>query len=174
MEFAQHAGFRTGPIRTGRSEYQAKQFKPCSSSEVPACARLIHFVFVIRQSGLVSRVVRKIPRELADPCGPRGGSRCTSAPRLVAALIGAAVVLRSAPSTQSDPITGPWESLGGEMWLLPNLDQATVVVPDRPRETYASVAARHIRAARPAGRAGLLRQVFRAVRGRVSGDSADL
>ena len=77
-----------GPIRTGRSEYQAKQFKPCSSTEVPDCARLIHFFFVIRQSGLVSRVVRKIPRELADPCGPRGGSRCTSAPRLVAALIG--------------------------------------------------------------------------------------
>ena len=58
--------------------------------------------------------------------------RLGAAAIVVAALISAAVVLRSAPSTQSDPITGPWESLGGEMWLLPNLDQATVVVPDRP------------------------------------------
>jgi lysophospholipase L1-like esterase len=32
----------------------------------------------------------------------------------------------------SDTIIGRWDTLGGEPWLLPNLDEARVVQPDRP------------------------------------------
>jgi lysophospholipase L1-like esterase len=32
----------------------------------------------------------------------------------------------------SDTIIGPWDKLGGEPWLLPNLDDARVAQPDRP------------------------------------------
>ena len=40
----------------------------------------------------------------------------------------------------SDTIIGPWDALGGEPWLLPNLDDARVAQPDRPhsfREVHA-------------------------------------
>ena len=40
----------------------------------------------------------------------------------------------------SDTIIGPWDTLGGEPWLLPNLEDARVAQPDRPhsfREVHA-------------------------------------
>jgi len=47
---------------------------------------------------------------------------------------------RSQRRAISDTIIGPWDQLGGEPWLLPNLDDARVAQPDRPhsfREVHA-------------------------------------
>jgi len=47
---------------------------------------------------------------------------------------------RSGQRAISDTIIGPWDALGGEPWLLPNLDDARVAQPDRPhsfREVHA-------------------------------------
>ena len=58
--------------------------------------------------------------------------RATAASIVTAAAATGAWVLGSAGGTQSDPITGPWDTIGGRTWLLPDLDHATVIVPDRP------------------------------------------
>ena len=47
---------------------------------------------------------------------------------------------RSSQRAISDIIIGPWDALGGEPWLLPNLSNARVAQPDRPhsfREVHA-------------------------------------
>ncbi len=47
---------------------------------------------------------------------------------------------RSSQRAISDIIIGPWDALGGEPWLLPNLTDARVAQPDRPhsfREVHA-------------------------------------
>lgn len=42
---------------------------------------------------------------------------------------------RQQAALASEPITGPWEALGpGAQWLLPSLDRARMVVPDRPHD----------------------------------------
>jgi lysophospholipase L1-like esterase len=46
---------------------------------------------------------------------------------------------------QSDMVMGPWDRLGGQRWLLPDLDEAEVVVIDRP----------HTKAEAPQARRGL-------------------
>lgn len=56
--------------------------------------------------------------------------------RALAVLIVAGAVALAAPSlrggTRSDAVTGPWELMGGRIWLLPDLDEARVFLPDRP------------------------------------------
>ena len=39
---------------------------------------------------------------------------------------------RSQTRNLSDTIIGRWDRLGGEPWLLPNLEEARVFQPDRP------------------------------------------
>ena len=41
-------------------------------------------------------------------------------------------LVRNSSRGQSDTIIGRWDKLGGEPWLLPNLDEARVLQPDRP------------------------------------------
>ncbi len=49
---------------------------------------------------------------------------------LAAVAFGTAMIDR--PGSESDPVTGPWDLLDGRSWLLPDLDEARLVMPDRP------------------------------------------
>ena len=54
---------------------------------------------------------------------------------VMASALGAGVwvtVDRASKRGMSDTIIGRWDKLGGEPWLLPSLDEARVVQPDRP------------------------------------------
>ncbi len=57
----------------------------------------------------------------------RGAAVCIVLGSLVA---GALVLDRRGP--RSEEVTGRWDLLNDQAWLLPNLDRALVVVPDRP------------------------------------------
>jgi hypothetical protein len=49
-------------------------------------------------------------------------------------LIGAGVIVhqRCQQRAASDIIVKPWDRLGGQQWLKPNLRHARLVIPDRP------------------------------------------
>lgn len=50
------------------------------------------------------------------------------------AVVGAVGVMRSRSRERSDIVIGPWAEMENDRWNLPNLQEAQVVVPDRPHD----------------------------------------
>ena len=55
-----------------------------------------------------------------------------SAVAIVLGAVALGIWVVDRPASESDPVTGPWDRLDGRSWLLPDLDGARLVMPDRP------------------------------------------